>query len=103
MRVVTGIYGGLISGYTARMAAFADGKRLDKLSETRDSVGDFRVFTYARLARYPAEGVAGYSVVERNRCAVVHCAVTSCDFPYRPVSCLSPGARPGARTYAMTS
>jgi hypothetical protein len=56
---------GLISEYPAELAAFAGEKKLDKLSETMDSVGDFRVFTYAPWARYPAEGEAGYSVVRQ--------------------------------------
>jgi hypothetical protein len=40
---------------------------LDKLSETLDSAGDFRVFTYDPLARYPAEWVAVDSIIGPTR------------------------------------
>jgi len=91
LRAAAGIYDGLILGYPAKIAALVREKRLDKLSETMDSARDFRVFKYAPLARYPAEGVAGYSVVELNRCAVACHVVTICDFP----PCLFPASALG--------
>ena len=49
------------------MAGFAGELILDKLSETMNSVRDFRVFTYALLARYPADREVGDSAV---RCSI---------------------------------
>jgi hypothetical protein len=39
--VVSGIYGGLISGYTARMAGFAGEQRLDRILVTEGYCGRF--------------------------------------------------------------
>lgn len=45
------------------MAGFVREFILGKLSESMDSAGDFHVFTYDPLARYPAEWVAVDSIV----------------------------------------
>ena len=100
---MTGISCGLIAGYTAELAAFAGEKKLDKLSETVDSAGDLLVFKYDPLARYPAKGVAVYSVVELNRGAVAHRAVTIYDFPHLIGSLATPGASQHTYRYVMTS
>jgi len=56
MRVVSGIYGGLIAGYTAELAACAGEKKLDNLSETLDSVGDFPFFRMLPWRDIPLRG-----------------------------------------------
>src|SRR5215510_6740795 len=83
------IYCELISGYPATLATFVSGKKLDMVGKLDRYAQDFVVFSLEHLVRYTGKGMAVYSVVERNRCAVVPCAATLGDFPCLLVACHS--------------